>query len=107
MDSQINGNPRRSRKLAGWILFMACLLLLSLGATPYHKVADSALIAIRLSLVFILSALVIRERWNPRRDVPGGRASLTIPAKASCSECGAGITTTSCRRCEVGLKVQT
>jgi hypothetical protein len=48
-------------------------MLLSLGATPYHKVADSALIAIRLSLVFILSALVIRERWNHRRDVPGGR----------------------------------
>jgi hypothetical protein len=73
MDSQIDGNPRRSRKLGGWILFIACLLLLSLGATPYHKVADSALIAIRLSLVFILSALVVRERWNHRRDVPGGR----------------------------------
>jgi hypothetical protein len=73
MDSQIDGNPRRSRKLGGWILFIASLLLLSLGATPYHKVADSALIAIRLSLVLVLSALVIRERWNHRRDVTGGR----------------------------------
>jgi hypothetical protein len=72
MDSQTNGNPRRSRKLGRWTLFIACLLLLSLGATPYHKVADSALIAIRLSLVLVLSALVIRERWNHGHDLPGG-----------------------------------
>jgi hypothetical protein len=74
MDSQVNRTPRRSSKLGGWILFVACLLLLSLGATPYHKVADSALIAVRLSLVCILSALVIRERWNHRHDVPGGKS---------------------------------
>jgi hypothetical protein len=73
MDSQLNRNPWRRSKLGGWIVFVACLLLLSLGATPYHKLADSVLIAIRLSLVFVLSALVIRERWNHRHDVPGGR----------------------------------
>lgn len=62
-------------KLGGWILFVACLLLLSLGATPYHKIADRTLIAARFSLVLLLSVLVIRERWRHRHDLPerGGR----------------------------------
>jgi hypothetical protein len=67
-----NRSPWKS-KLGGWILFIACLLLLSFGATPYHKIADTALIATRLALVLLLSILVIRERWNHRHDLPGGR----------------------------------
>ena len=65
-------NKRRKGRLGGWIAFVACLLLLSLGASPYHKTADMALIAIRFSLVIVLSALVVRERWNHRRDMHGG-----------------------------------
>jgi hypothetical protein len=66
---------RHKRNLVGWITFVAVLLVLSLGASPYHKLADSALIAVRLSLVFVLSGLVIWERWNHRRDLPGGRGN--------------------------------
>lgn len=60
-------------KFGGWILFIACLLLLSFGATPYHKLADTALITVRFSLVLLLSVLLVRERWNHRHDFPGGR----------------------------------
>lgn len=60
-------------KFGGWILFVACLLLLSFGATPYHKVADTALITVRFSLVLLLSVLVIRERWNHLHDFLVGR----------------------------------
>ena len=64
MDSK---NTPRGGRLRGWILLVACLLLLSLGATSsYHKLADTALIAIRFSLVMVLSALVLRERWKHR-----------------------------------------
>ena len=63
----------RNKKVGGWILFVATLLLLSLGASPFHKIADTALIAVRLSLVLVLSILVVCERWNHRRDLPGGR----------------------------------
>jgi hypothetical protein len=49
--------------------------LLSFGATPYHKVADTFLIAVRFSLVLLLSALVVRERWNHRHDLPSDRTS--------------------------------
>ena len=65
MDIDSRAASRKGR-LRGWILFVACLLLFSLGATGYHKVADSALIAIRLSLVIVLSVLIVRERWNSR-----------------------------------------
>jgi len=63
----------RNKKMGGWTLFVATLLLLSLGASPYHKVADTALIALRLSLVLVLSILVVWERWNHRRGVPPQR----------------------------------
>lgn len=59
-------NTVRRGRFRGWILFVACLLLLSLGATSYHKLADTALIAVRFSLVIVLSVLVIQERWNNR-----------------------------------------
>lgn len=72
MDTDSKSAPRHNGKLRGWILFIASLLLLSLGGTPYHKIADTTLIAIRFSLVIVLSVLVIRERWNGRHDLPGG-----------------------------------
>lgn len=73
--TQIKSDDRKNRRhsLVGWITFVACLLLLSLGASSYHKVADSALVAIRLTLILVLSLLVVRERWQHRKDLPGGR----------------------------------
>lgn len=76
MLSDPNHKPRQSGKLGGWILFVVCLLLLSLGASSYHKAADIALISIRLSLVVVLSVLIVRERWSHRHDVPGERGTL-------------------------------
>ena len=73
MELQKEGDHERRSKLGGWIAFLACLLLLSLGASSYHKLADSTLIAIRLTLVLALSALVVRERWQHLKDLPGGR----------------------------------
>lgn len=72
MDSESNRNPQRKGRLGGWIVFTACLLMLSLGSTSYHKIADTALISVRLSLIAVLSILVVRERWNHRYDLSGG-----------------------------------
>ena len=52
------------KKILAWSLFLASLLFLSLGATPYSRTADAALITLRLTLLIVLSALVIRERWK-------------------------------------------
>jgi len=67
MDADSKITSRKGR-LRGWILFVACLLLLSLGATSYHKLADTALIAVVFSLQVVLSVLVFCERWNSRDD---------------------------------------
>lgn len=50
-----------------WITFLISLLVLSLAATPYWRAADQLLIAIRLSIVVLLSVLVVRAKWR-RRD---------------------------------------
>ena len=73
MEFKADSNPKRKSKLGRWIAFVACLLLLSLGASSYHKLADAALITMRLTLILVLSVLVIRERWQHRKDLPGGR----------------------------------
>jgi hypothetical protein len=73
MTSALSPKRQRSGKLGGWILFVGCLLLLSLGAGAFHKAADIALISIRLSLVIILSILILRERWSHRHDLLSGR----------------------------------
>ena len=72
MDSGTNTSVKK--KLGGWIAFFVCLLLLSFGATPFHKIADTALIATRLPTLLILSVLIVRERWHHRDDLPGGRS---------------------------------
>jgi hypothetical protein len=72
MDSESNCNPQRKGRLGGWIVFTLCLLMLSLGATSYHKIADTALIPVRLSLFAVLSILVVREGWNHRHHLSGG-----------------------------------
>jgi uncharacterized membrane protein YbhN (UPF0104 family) len=54
------------RKVLVWLLFLLCLLLLSLGATPWSKTADAALISLRLTLIAIVSILAVREWWRHR-----------------------------------------
>ena len=50
-----------------WFIFLVSLLVLSLAATPYWRAADQLLIAIRLSIVVVISILFVRARWR-RRD---------------------------------------
>jgi hypothetical protein len=58
------------KKILAWTLFLACMLFLSLAATPYSRTADAALITLRLTLLVALSILVVRERWRNRNDSP-------------------------------------
>lgn len=50
----------------GWVLFLLTLLVLSFAAMPgfdkYSVLADRALIAIRLSIVLLVSIIVVHER---------------------------------------------
>ncbi len=58
-------------KLTGWAIFLAVLLLLSFAATPsfkYSRTADLGLMAVRFSLVILLSILIVREKWKHRDD---------------------------------------
>jgi len=55
-----------------WLLFLLCLLVLSLAATPFSKAADVALICERLTLIAVVSVLAMREWWRHRHgDVAG------------------------------------
>jgi len=56
------------KRYAPWAIFIGCLLLLGLGATPIGKAADLALISVRLSVVALLSVLAVWESWNYFRD---------------------------------------
>jgi hypothetical protein len=68
------------RKILAWLLFLLCLLLLSLAATPYSKTADLALISLRLTLIAVVSVLAVREWWRHRHglQVPDPNAGDTI-----------------------------
>ncbi|HWZ99756.1 MAG TPA: hypothetical protein VN025_18510 [Candidatus Dormibacteraeota bacterium] len=52
------------KKVIAWSLFLACVLFLSLAATPYSRTADELLITVRLTLLIVISILVVRERWR-------------------------------------------
>lgn len=58
------------RKILVWLLFLLCLLLLSLGATPWSRTADATLISVRLTLIAIVSILAVREWWMHRHGRP-------------------------------------
>ena len=60
------------KKIWAWVLFFACLLVLSLGATAYSGLANGALIGARLLLIAVLSVLTLREWWRGRENL-GGR----------------------------------
>jgi len=56
------------KKIIAWSLFLACVLFLSLAATPYSRTADELLITVRLTLIIVISILVVRERWRHTRE---------------------------------------
>jgi len=58
-------------KAAAWAVFLLCLLLLSLAATPYSSAADHALMAVRFAIVIVLSVIVVHQRWRHRHDLEG------------------------------------
>jgi hypothetical protein len=67
-------------KAGAWMLFLAFLLLLSLGFTQYGQLANYILISIRLVLIAILSILFMRERWKYRHDPQGTENRVTPDA---------------------------
>lgn len=52
------------RTFTPWFIFLISLLVLSLAATPYWRAADQLLIAVRLSIIVIISVLFVRARWR-------------------------------------------
>ena len=58
----------RKETLGGWSAFVATLLVLSFASMPGHQafstLADRLLIAVRLTLVLVLSVLVLQERFG-------------------------------------------
>jgi hypothetical protein len=65
-------------KLSGWAIFVAVLLLLSFAATPtfrYSRTADLTLMAVRFSLVVLLSILFVHEKWKHRNDADHPQAA--------------------------------
>lgn len=64
-----------AKKLTPCMLFIGCLLFLGIGATPFGPVADHAFVALRFSIVIVLSILVIpralRKRPEPMLDAFG------------------------------------
>ena len=68
------------RKVGAWILCLGFLLLLSLGFTQYSQTANYLLIAIRLTLVAVLSILFVRERWKYRHHPQGTQNGVTQDA---------------------------
>jgi len=68
------------KKILAWVLFLACLFVLSLGSSRYVQVADRALLPARLLLLAGLSVLAAREWWRGRDDVRGAWASPRMDA---------------------------
>jgi len=67
----------KNRAMA-WVVFLLCILLLSLAATPYSTAADHVLIALRLAIIVVISVLVVHERWKHRHNLEG-QESQTRP----------------------------
>jgi len=70
----------RKGSAAGWIIFLATILVLSFAAMPgfdkYSVIADRTLIAVRLSLVLALSVLIVRERFSGSNRLDRGGSLL-------------------------------
>lgn len=52
------------RKITPWLLFLLCLALLGMGATPFGPLADHIAVASRFALVIFLSILLLRDRFG-------------------------------------------
>jgi hypothetical protein len=59
------------KKIWAWVIFLGCLLVLSLGTTAYSGLANGALIGARLTLLAALSVLTVREWWRGRQETAG------------------------------------
>ncbi len=57
-----------AKKLAPWMLFIACLLFLGIGATPLGPIADHVFITLRFSVVIFLSILIVRRTLRKRPE---------------------------------------
>jgi hypothetical protein len=60
------------KKILAWALFLACLFVLSLGASRYVQIADRVLLPVRLLLLGALSVLMAREWWQGRDETRKG-----------------------------------
>jgi hypothetical protein len=56
-----------NRKIWAWVIFLACLLVLSMGATAYSSLANTLLVGARLALLAALSVLTVRAWWRLRQ----------------------------------------
>ncbi len=63
------------KKMTPWILFVACLLLLGLGAAGFGAPADHLLIAFRFSMVMVLSIFIVRQKFRMQRSGQGRLSS--------------------------------
>ena len=73
-------------KVAGWMVFLLCLALLSLAATPYSRAVDHALMAARFAIIVVLSVLVVHE-WRNRNQAPGQPSSQPDVAESFLAQC--------------------
>ena len=58
------------RKVAGWVVCLAVMLLLTLNAND-SQTENILLISIPAALIAALSILVVREQWKYRHDPQG------------------------------------
>lgn len=52
------------KKLEPWMVFVSCLLLFGVGATPLGRMADHIFVAFRFTGVLLLSILVVRRTFR-------------------------------------------
>ena len=50
-----------------WGLFLVCLILLGLSATPYVKIADRIAIGIRVAALVVLSILAVHAKISSEK----------------------------------------
>ena len=65
------------RTVLVWLLFLLCIFVLSLAATPYWKTADVTIICLRLTVIAVASVLAVREWWRHRH----GREDVSAPRR--------------------------
>ena len=64
------------RKITPWLIFVSCLAVLGLGATPFGPIADHIAGALKPTLLVILYILLVLNRFR-NRDGHGTRVDLS------------------------------